>query len=152
MPSTSTSTWFPRDGMSRIWKTRRAGSGTTTDTWTERMDTDLGATVQEGARPRHTEREHYEFATRTYLYPGAAADPGRRVVGDSGLAVQDSKRDGHGSDHGHGSRGVPGNLGRDDDRDDVSHGCPDDPGLRAGPAGPDNLRARLWTHVGLHWR
>src|SRR6266566_5527218 len=56
MPPTSTSTWFPRDGMSRVWKTRRPGSGITTDTWTERMDTDLGATVREGARLRHTER------------------------------------------------------------------------------------------------
>ncbi len=98
------------------------------------MDTDLGATVQEGARLRHTEREHYEFATRTYPYPDAAADPGCRVVGDSDLAVQDSKRDGHGSNHGNGSHGIPGNLGCDDDRDDVSHGCPDDSGLRAGPA------------------
>src|SRR5258708_11601040 len=48
MPPTSTSTWFPRDGMSRVWKTRRPGSGITTGTRTERMDTDLGTAVQEG--------------------------------------------------------------------------------------------------------
>src|SRR6266446_8641099 len=48
MPPTSTSTWFPRDGMSRVWKTRRPGSGITTDTRTERIDTDLGTAVQEG--------------------------------------------------------------------------------------------------------
>src|SRR5260370_40370835 len=48
MPPTSTSTWFPRDGMSRVWKTRRPGSGITIDTRTERMGTDLGTAVQEG--------------------------------------------------------------------------------------------------------
>src|SRR5579864_9207296 len=48
MPPTSTSTWFPRDGMSRVWKIRRPGSGITTDTRTERMDTDLRTAVQEG--------------------------------------------------------------------------------------------------------
>jgi predicted dithiol-disulfide oxidoreductase (DUF899 family) len=112
----------------------------------------FGSCRTRGARLRHTEREHDEFATRTYPYPGAAADPGRRVMGDSGLAVQDSKRDGHGSDHGHGSRVVPGHLGRDDDRDDVSHGGPNDPGLRAGPARPGKLREGLWAHMGLRWR
>src|SRR5258708_11639043 len=48
MPPTSTSTWFPRDGMSRVWKTRRPGSGITSGARTERMDTDLGTAGEEG--------------------------------------------------------------------------------------------------------
>ena len=34
--------------MRRVWKTRRPGSGTTTDTRTERMDRDLETAVPEG--------------------------------------------------------------------------------------------------------
>src|SRR5258708_2347376 len=37
--------------------------------------------------PRKKKRKHNEFATRTYLHPGAAAVPGRRVVGSADLAV-----------------------------------------------------------------
>src|SRR5215469_6965329 len=65
---------------------------------------------------------HDEFATRTYLYPDTAAGPGRRVVGDPDLAVQDSTghgwRDGRRIDHG--GRAVPGSLGRDDGSHDVA--------------------------------
>src|SRR6266446_751158 len=116
--------------MRMNWEINWPGSGSTTDTRTECTDPRFGNCRTLGARLRNSEREHNEFATRTYLHPGAAADPGRRVMGSSDLAVQDSQRDGHGD----GSRVVPGDLGRDDDRDDVSCGSPDDPGFRTGPA------------------
>src|SRR6266568_6690996 len=84
--------------------------------------------------PRKKKRKQNEFATRTYLHPGAAADPGRRVVGSSDLAGSHDEEYGHGLDNGYGSRVVPGDLGRDDDRDDVSRDSHDEPGFRAGPA------------------
>src|SRR5260370_26881060 len=75
---------------------------------------------ESGADARTTGREHHEFATRTDPHPDGAPDPDRWVVGASDLAVQNSKDDGHGPDYGYRSRVVPGDLGRDDDGDDVS--------------------------------
>src|SRR5260370_40047045 len=95
---------------------------------------------ESGADARTTGREHHEFATRTYPHPDGAPDPDRCVMGASDLAVQNREYDGHGPDYGYGSRVVPGDLGRDDDCDDVSCGSPDDPGFRTGPAWPASWR------------
>ena len=86
------------------------------------------------ARQRSIRKVYYEFVTRTYPYPDAAARPGCRVVGGSDLAVQDSTGDGQRIDDGNGGRAVSGFLGRDDDSHDVPLRCPRDPGRRAGPA------------------
>ena len=135
--------------MRKVKKIRSTGFGTTTDTRTEHIDprcaelpcprgalalrnapsvpqasaslfiASAGAVRSHLRRGfRNTGWEHDEFATRKYLYPG------RRVVGTSDLAVQYSERDGWGIDHGDGRHVVPGDLGGNDDRDDVSHGCP----------------------------
>src|SRR5712691_199457 len=86
--------------------TRQAsGSAATTSTKdSQTMDTHMNTSAGPGAHrsrasvrsgdfapdnlvtTRQEEKEANEFATRTYLHPGAA-DPGRRVVGSSDLAV-----------------------------------------------------------------
>src|SRR5690349_9329249 len=55
-------------------------------------------------------------------------------MGHSDLAVEHDEGYGHGPDDGNGSRVVPGDLGRDDDRDDGSRDSHDEPGFRASPA------------------
>ena len=54
-------------------------------------------------------------------------------MGHSDLAVEHDEEYEHGPDDGNGSRVVPGDLGRDDDRDDGSRDHHDEPGFRASP-------------------
>src|ERR1700693_4008446 len=51
MAPTTTSTWFRRGEMRRVWKGRRPGSGTTTGTRIERMDRDLETAVPRERNP-----------------------------------------------------------------------------------------------------
>ncbi len=55
-------------------------------------------------------------------------------MGHADLAVWHDEEYGHGPDYGDGNRVVPGDLGRDDDRDDVSRDSLDEPGFRTSPA------------------
>src|SRR5260370_17686038 len=91
--------------------TRQAsGSAATTSTKaSQTMDTHMNTSAGPGAHrsrapvrsgdfvpdnlvtPRKKKRKHNEFATRTYLHPGAAADPHRPLLGSSHLALYHNK-------------------------------------------------------------
>src|SRR5579859_7233235 len=73
-------------------------------------------------------------------------------MGHSDLAVEHDEGYGHGPDDGNGSRVVPGDLGRDDDRDDVSRDSHDEPGFRTGPTRPAHRLASPCGYLDLRGR
>ncbi|GCF11930.1 hypothetical protein KDI_54940 [Dictyobacter arantiisoli] len=73
-------------------------------------------------------------------------------MGHADLAVEHDEEYEHGPDDGNGSRVVPGDLGRDDDRDDVSRDSHDEPGFRTSPTRPARRLAGLGVSLDLRGR
>src|SRR5947209_2411882 len=99
----------------------------------------------------HDHREFVSIPTGTPADIGCAPHAGCSFVGSAHLASSRHEQSSHGNgpDHGHEHRTVPGDLGGDDDRDDVPHGSPHDPHVYEGVRWQEATVSGLCPDLGL---